>query len=50
MHYKRRAAYEARSEIFGRVCVKLGLTPNVLTALSFGFSKRSAIASPMEKT
>lgn len=38
MHYKRRAAYEARSEIFGKVCVKLGLTPNVLTALSFGFS------------
>ncbi len=38
MHYKRRAGYEAKSEIFGRVCVKLGLTPNVLTALSFGFS------------
>ncbi len=38
MHYKRRAAYEAHSEIFGKVCVKLGLTPNVLTALSFGFS------------
>ncbi|HLG94376.1 MAG TPA: CDP-alcohol phosphatidyltransferase family protein [candidate division Zixibacteria bacterium] len=38
MHYKRRAAYEARSEIFGKVCVKLGLTPNVLTAFSFGFS------------
>jgi phosphatidylglycerophosphate synthase len=38
LHYKRRAGYEARSEIFGRVCVKLGLTPNVLTALSFGFS------------
>jgi len=38
LHYKRRAAYEARSEIFGKVCVKLGLTPNVLTAFSFGFS------------
>lgn len=38
MHHKRRAGYEARSEIFGRVCVKLGLTPNILTALSLGFS------------
>ncbi len=38
MHYKRRPGYEARSEVFGRVCVKLGLTPNVLTAFSFAFS------------
>ena len=34
MHQKRRAGYEQGSLPYGRVCVKLGLTPNVLTAIS----------------
>ena len=38
MHFKRRLGYEARAEVFGKVCVKLGLTPNVVTLLSLGFS------------
>jgi phosphatidylglycerophosphate synthase len=33
MHHTRRASYEAFSIPFGRVCVNLGLTPNILTAL-----------------
>ena len=33
MHHTRRASYEAFSIPYGRVCVKLGLTPNILTAL-----------------
>lgn len=34
MHHKRRAGYEEGSLPYGRICVKLGLTPNVLTAVS----------------
>jgi phosphatidylglycerophosphate synthase len=33
MHHQRRASYEQLSLPYGRVCVKLGLTPNILTAL-----------------
>lgn len=33
MHHERRASYEAFSIPFGQVCVRLGLTPNILTAL-----------------
>ncbi len=31
MHHERRSTYESFSIPFGRVCVRLGLTPNVLT-------------------
>lgn len=34
----RRAAYELKSQFFGRICLKLGLTPNLLTAVSLIFS------------
>lgn len=34
MHHKRRAGYEEGSLPYGRICVKLGLTPNILTAAS----------------
>lgn len=34
MHHKRRTGYEQGSLPYGRICVKLGLTPNVLTAVS----------------
>jgi len=33
MHQERRSTYESLSIPFGRVCVRLGLTPNVLTAV-----------------
>ena len=33
MNHERRASYEAFSIPYGRVCVKLGLTPNILTVL-----------------
>ena len=33
-----RAAYELKSQYFGRFCLKLGLTPNMLTALSLALS------------
>lgn len=34
MHQKRRAGYEEGSLPYGRICVKLGLTPNILTGVS----------------
>ena len=34
MNKKRRQAYELHSQTLGRVCVKLGLTPNVITYTS----------------
>lgn len=34
MHHKRRLGYEQGSLPYGRICVKLGLTPNVLTSVS----------------
>ncbi|MCK4856427.1 MAG: CDP-alcohol phosphatidyltransferase family protein [candidate division Zixibacteria bacterium] len=35
MQQKKRVIYESVSIPYGRICLKLGLTPNVLTALSF---------------
>lgn len=35
MQQKRRVTYESASIPFGRVCLKLGLTPNILTAIAF---------------
>ncbi len=35
MQQKRRVNYESASIPYGRICLKLGLTPNVLTLLSF---------------
>jgi phosphatidylglycerophosphate synthase len=34
LHHKRRAGYEEGSLPYGRICVRLGLTPNILTAIS----------------
>jgi phosphatidylglycerophosphate synthase len=34
MNSDRRAAYELKSQVFGRLCLKVGLTPNVLTGIS----------------
>jgi len=34
LHHKRRTGYEEGSLPYGRICVKLGLSPNVLTAVS----------------
>jgi len=34
LHHKRRAGYEEGSLPYGRICVRLGLTPNVLTGVS----------------
>jgi phosphatidylglycerophosphate synthase len=38
MDKKRRQAYELHSQIAGRVCVKMGLTPNVITFISLTMS------------
>lgn len=38
MDKQKRAAYEKHSQIFGRICVKLGLKPNVITIASLIFS------------
>jgi phosphatidylglycerophosphate synthase len=38
MNANRRAAYELKSQVFGRLCLKVGLTPNILTAISLLFS------------
>jgi phosphatidylglycerophosphate synthase len=35
LQQRRRVTYESASIPYGRVCLKLGLTPNVLTAVSF---------------
>ena len=34
MHHKRRSGYEQGTLPYGRICVKLGLTPNMLTTVS----------------
>ena len=39
---KRRVSYESASIPFGRLCLKLGLTPNILTGIAFGVSLGSA--------
>lgn len=43
MNANRRAAYELKSQFFGRLCLKVGLTPNVLTAISLAFSVAAGI-------
>ncbi len=42
MQQKRRISYESASIPFGRICLKLGLTPNVLTGIAFLISLVSA--------
>jgi phosphatidylglycerophosphate synthase len=44
MHQQRRTSYEQHSIPYGRVCVKLGLTPNVLTVLGLLTAAVAAIA------
>ena len=43
MQQKRRVNYESASIPYGRICLKLGLTPNVLTFISFGVSVGAAV-------
>jgi len=43
LHHKRRAGYEEGSLPYGRICVKLGLTPNVLTGVSLGLGAAAGI-------
>lgn len=38
LQQRRRVTYESVSIPYGRICLKLGLTPNVLTAISFLFA------------
>ncbi len=49
MHHTRRATYEAFSIPFGRVCVSLGLTPNILTALGLVTAGGAAAAFWQER-
>ncbi len=49
MHHTRRASYEAFSIPFGRVCVNLGLTPNILTALGLVTAGGAAAAFWQER-
>lgn len=44
MHHERRSTYELFSIPYGRVCVKLGLTPNVLTVLGLVIAGGAGIA------
>lgn len=44
MHYARRSAYEAFSIPYGRLCVRLGLTPNVLTVLGLMTAALTGVA------
>jgi phosphatidylglycerophosphate synthase len=44
MHHARRPSYEAFSIPYGRVCLKLGLTPNILTALGLLTGGAAAVA------
>ncbi len=43
MNSDRRAAYELKSQFFGRICLKAGLTPNALTAISLLISVAAGI-------
>ncbi len=49
MHHDRRASYEAFSIPYGRVCVKLGLTPNILTVLGLVTAAGAAAAFWQER-
>jgi phosphatidylglycerophosphate synthase len=44
MHHERRSAYESFSIPYGRVCLKLGLTPNVLTILGLLVAGAAGVA------
>ncbi len=44
MPSKRRMTYETMSTPYGRVCLKLGLTPNILTAVGLLLAGGSAVA------
>jgi CDP-diacylglycerol--glycerol-3-phosphate 3-phosphatidyltransferase len=44
MHHERRPSYEAFSIPYGRVCLKLGLTPNILTVLGLLTGAVAAVA------
>jgi phosphatidylglycerophosphate synthase len=43
MNSDRRAAYELKSQFFGRICLRVGLTPNSLTFISLCFSVAAGI-------
>ena len=43
MNNNRRTAYELKSQVFGRLCLKIGLTPNVLTGISLLCSMAAGI-------
>lgn len=43
LQQRRRVTYESVSIPYGRLCLKLGLTPNVLTAVSFLFAIASGV-------
>lgn len=43
MHYKRRSGYEQSSLPYGRICARLGLTPNMLTGVSLGVGVAAGI-------
>ncbi|MCK4657087.1 MAG: CDP-alcohol phosphatidyltransferase family protein [candidate division Zixibacteria bacterium] len=43
MNTDHRAVYELKSQVFGRLCLKVGLTPNVLTAISLIFSVAAGV-------
>lgn len=49
MNHERRMTYEALSVPYGRICIRLGLTPNVLTALAL-FSAAAAGAAFWQQT
>lgn len=49
MHHTRRASYEAFSIPYGRVCVRLGLTPNILTVLGLLSAAGAAVAFWQER-
>jgi phosphatidylglycerophosphate synthase len=49
MHHERRASYEAFSIPYGRVCVRLGLTPNILTVLGLLTAGGAAAAFWLER-
>jgi len=44
MQSKRRSTYEALSIPYGRICLRLGLTPNILTAMGLILAGGSTIA------
>jgi phosphatidylglycerophosphate synthase len=43
MNSDQRAVYELKSQVFGRLCLKVGLTPNTLTAISLLFSVAAGV-------